>query len=109
MTTEDLTKKVFEFEGAIKELTSSTKSAHHRVDKLEGEIKDLRDLTVAVTKVADKVGEVSEKVDNIDKRTERLESEPAEDFKHYKRLIIGCIATTIIGAILGAILVLVIK
>ena len=35
---------------------------------------------------------------------ERLEKEPAEEFKHYKRLIIGCVITTIIGAVVGAIL-----
>ena len=37
-------------------------------------------------------------------RLERLEHEPTDEYKHYKRLIIGCIITTVIGTVLGAIL-----
>lgn len=49
-----------------------------------------------------------ERLEKQGERLEKLEHEPAEEFKHYKRLIIGCIITGIIGAILGAVLTLII-
>lgn len=109
MTNEELTKKVMEHEGILGKLGDKIGNAHKRIDDLSDEVKDLRDLTVAVTVVSDKVDVVVDKVESIDKRTKKLENEPAESFKYYKRLIIGCVITTMLGAIFGAILALIIK
>ena len=51
----------------------------------------------------------AKKVDSIDKRLAFVEQTPAEDMRYYKRLIIGCITTGIIGAILGAVAALILK
>lgn len=42
-------------------------------------------------------------------RLDRPEQVPADDYKHYKRSIITAIIGTLTGAVLGAILALVIK
>ena len=41
-------------------------------------------------------------------RLERLEQSPGEDYKYYKRLVIGCVITGIIGAVLGAVFAIII-
>lgn len=41
-------------------------------------------------------------------RLKKIEQEPADNYKHYKRLIIGCIITGIIGALIGAVITLII-
>ncbi len=109
MTNEDLTKKLIEHEGVIHELTDKIASSAHRLDRQETEIKDLRNLTLAVQRVGDKLEDVSDKVDSIDNRTQKLENEPAENFQYYKRLITGCTITTVLGAIIGALLTLAFK
>ena len=40
-------------------------------------------------------------------RLRKIEAEPLDDAKHYKRLAIGCIITTVIGGIIGALLTLI--
>ena len=64
----------------------------------------IKTLTVNMEYQVKETQKINEQQQKIDERLERIEHEPTEDYKHYKRLIIGCIITTVIGAVVGAIL-----
>ena len=85
------------------------KNIFHQIDELKVYVKDIHSLTSSVEKIAFQMDLTSKKVDKIDHRLEEIEREPGEDYKHYKRVIVGCVVTGIFGAILGALLALVIR
>lgn len=87
------------------------KSLKHRMNEREENDKTLLELTVSVKSLATNMEYTAKEQQKLTKeqqkqgeRLERLEHEPTEEYKHYKRLIIGCVITTVIGAIVGAIL-----
>lgn len=80
------------------------KSLKHRMDEREEKDKTLSDLTTSVRTLAVNMEYMAKEQQKQGERLERLEHEPTEEYKHYKRLIIGCIITTVIGTVLGAIL-----
>ena len=86
---------------------------YDNIDRSIGEIKtdvsDLKRLTTAVEVVALKTTAVNEKVDKIDTRLDKIETEPREDFRQLKRTVISCACTTVIGALIGAVLALIIN
>ncbi len=93
----------------VAKLEAQDKSIFHQLDEIKEDVKDIRRLTSAVEKIAEQTKNTSERVAGINNRLDVLERAPTEDYKHYKRLIIGGILTGTIGIILGAILALVIK
>ena len=104
MTTEEIAVK---FENHEQEI----KSLKHRMQKQEENYKifkemdtSIKTLTVNMEYQVKETQKINEQQQKIDERLERIEHEPTEDYKHYKRLIIGCIITTVIGAGVGAIL-----
>lgn len=90
-------------------LETEQKNVFHQLDELKAEVKDIHTLTTSVEKIAVQMDATSKKVDKIDSRLEEIEKEPADSFKHYKRVVIGCIITGLLGAVFGALLALVIK
>lgn len=80
------------------------KSLKHRMDELEEKDKTLSELTTSVRTLAVNMEYMAKEQQKQGERLERLEHEPTDEYKHYKRLIIGCIITTVIGTVLGAIL-----
>lgn len=80
------------------------KSLKHRMDEREEKDKTLSDLTTSVRTLAVNMEYMAKEQQKQGERLERLEHEPTDEYKHYKRLIIGCIITTVIGTVLGAIL-----
>lgn len=80
------------------------KSLKHRMDEQEGKDKTLTELTISVKTLATNMEYMAKEQQKQGERLERLEHEPADNYKHYKRLVIGCVLTTILGALLGAIL-----
>lgn len=80
------------------------KSLKHRMDEQEGKDKTLTELTISVKTLATNMEYMAKEQQKQGERLERLEHEPADNYKHYKRLVIGCVLTTIMGALLGAIL-----
>lgn len=81
------------------------KSLKHRMDEREEKDKTLSELTTSVRTLAVNMEYMAKEQQKQGERLERLEHEPTDEYKHYKRLIIGCIITTVIGTVLGAILV----
>lgn len=97
MTNEDIAVRLENHEQEIKSLK-------HRMDEQEGKDKTLTELTISVKTLATNMEYMAKEQQKQGERLERLEHEPADNYKHYKRLVIGCVLTTILGALLGAIL-----
>ena len=93
----------------ISTLEANERNIFHQLDEIKNDVRDIRRLTAAVEKVALQTENTAKKVYSIDKRLEYVERAPAEDMKYYKRAIIGCIATGIIGIILGAVATIILK
>lgn len=74
------------------------------MNKCEEQQTTLNKLVNSVDILAVNMKHMAEEQKKQGEHIEKLEKEPAEDFKHYKRLVIGCVITTIIGAVLGAVL-----
>lgn len=96
-------------EAKVAALETHMKDIDREIGEIKEDLKDLRGLTTAIERLAISVKTMSEKVDKIDTRLESVESEPGESFKHYKRVIIGCIITGVIGVIVGALLALIMR
>ena len=96
MTQEDIAVK---FENHEQEI----KSLKHRMNDCEDSQALLNKLINSVDKLAINMDYMNKELQVQGKRLEKLESAPAEEYQHYKRLIIGCIITGVVGAILGAI------
>lgn len=91
-------------------------SLKHRMKKCEEQTALLNRLVNSTDKLALNMEYMAkeqqkqgERLEKQGERLEKLEHEPAEDFKHYKRVVIGCIITGVLGALLGALLALVIQ
>ena len=80
------------------------KSLKHRIVKCEEQQGQLQKLVNSVDKLALNMEYMAKEQKAQGERLESLEHEPMEDFKHYKRLVIGCVITGVLSAVLGAIL-----
>jgi len=84
-------------------------SLKHRMNSCEENQKSMYDLIRSVDKLANAMENMAREQKEQGERLERLENAPADDFKYYKRLIVGCVITGIICAVLGAIFTLILK
>ena len=84
-------------------------SLKHRVKGCEENQKALAELIRSVDKLANSMENMVNEQKEQGERLERLENAPADDFKYYKRLVVGCLLTGVIGAVLGAVLALILK
>lgn len=83
----------------------SAKSAHHRIDGLEDEIKDIRGLTAAMARVDERVGGLDSDVKEIKADVKAITARPG---KHWDALTTAII-TTLAGGLVTAILALILK
>lgn len=86
--------------------THEIKSLKHRVDEVEKKQETIGSLAQSVNELAINMKYMVEEQKEQGQRLRRLESEPADSAKYYKRLIIGSICTTVLGAIIGALIAL---
>ena len=93
----------------LKELEVKYENMDRSINEVKNDVSDLKRLTTAVEVIALKTTAVNDKVDKIDIRLDKIEAEPGDDFRQLKRTIISCACTTAIGALIGAVLALVIK
>jgi len=89
----------------IIEAIQSVKSAHHRIDKMENDIGEIKELTIAVKEIAMETKANREDVNKMNERLETIEQKPAKNWDKVTTTIIG----TVVGAIAGAIIGLIIK
>lgn len=89
----------------IIENKDSCKSAHHRLDKLENGIGEIKELTIAVKEIAMETKANREDVNKMNERLESIEQKPQKKWES----VVDTIIKTIVGAIVGAIIALVLK
>ena len=80
------------------------KSLKHRMDKVEKSQEEIVELTKAVNELTINMKHMIEEIKEQGNRLEKMENEPVENAKYYKRTAIACVITTIIGAAIGAVL-----
>lgn len=93
----------------IIQLDSEVKSTKRRVSALEKQLVVTQDLTVSVNKLAVNMDNMCKEQVKQGERLDKMERAPLEDAKYYKRQIVSCIITTVVGAIVGAVLCLILK
>ncbi|MCI9366298.1 MAG: hypothetical protein HFJ54_07255 [Clostridia bacterium] len=72
----------------IIENKDSCKSAHHRIDKMENDIGEIKELTIAVKEIAMETKANREDVNKMNERLETIEQKPAKNWDNLKWLII---------------------
>lgn len=97
MTNEEIAVKFEDHEHEIKSLK-------HRVIKCEEQQSTLNKLVNSVDVLAVNMKHMADEQKRQCEHIEKLEKEPVEDYKHYKRLVIGCVITTVLGLIVGAVI-----
>lgn len=93
----------------IARLEANDSNIFHQLDEIKAEVKDIHKLTTAVEKIAVQTENTAKKVDAISSRLDSVERTPAEDLRHYRRVIATAVLTGIIGAVLGAFFALIIR
>lgn len=82
------------------------KSLKHRVEDVEKKQSEIGELTQSVNKLAINMGYMLDEQKEQGERLKKLETEPVDNAKYYKRTLITCIITTVVGGILGALIAL---
>ncbi|MVB11835.1 hypothetical protein CAFE_25630 [Caprobacter fermentans] len=85
------------------EALDSAKSAHHRIDGLEDEIKDIRGLTAAMARMDQKVDGLDSDVKEIKTDVKAITARPAQKWDWFTKAIITALATGLVAAILALI------
>jgi len=96
-------------EGEIASIKTHLKNLHKRVDSVEDINKNLNTLTTSVAVMATEMKGTNEKLDKLSTDVEELKEEDSNNYKYFKRQITSKVILTVTGAILGALLALIIK
>jgi len=86
-------------------ISESVKSAHKRIDDVEVEVKDLRDLTRAIAVTNTNVEGLQKDVGEIKVDVKNLSSIPAKRWE----TAVGVVITGVVGIVIGALMALIIK
>lgn len=100
----------------IAKLEENVKSNQHRLNEHDEKFKevykkleDTHELTYAIKEIATEVKLMREDVNKLDTRVGNIEKEPVENYKEVKKVVRDKIIVSIAGAIIGAIITLIIK
>lgn len=85
------------------------KSLKHRMSACEEQQIAINKLVNSVDRLALKMEYMAKELNRQGDQLTRFEQEPVNEYNHYKKVIIGCILTGLLSAILGAVLSVVIK
>ena len=88
-------------------LEANDRNIFHQLDEMKEEIKVMRELIVAVQRLADKQESNTALLQKVDKRLANIESAPLSYLKHYKRVAVAAVITGVVAAVLGAVLALI--
>lgn len=90
-----------------------SKSNTHRLDKLEPIVNEIHTMSVTMASMVEAlnntnkdVNSLGAKVDKMNSRVNAIEKMPADDFKTYKRTVLTAIISTITGAVVSGLLIL---
>lgn len=96
-------------EERITKLETITDINSKEIEKLNGKVDNITDLTIAVKEIATEVKIMREEVTKLTSRVDQIEKEPAEDYKEIKKNVVKQVITFIVGAILSGVAVFILK
>ena len=70
------------------EASQSAKSAHHRLDKIETDIGEIKELTIAVKEIAMETKATREDVNDMNSRLKDVENKPAKNWENLSKTIL---------------------
>lgn len=85
------------------------KSNTRRIEKLEKVVDVIHEMSRTMVKLVEQIKTTNESVQELKCKVDKMEREPAEAHKQFKKTIATSIATAVIGAIIGALLGLILK
>ena len=91
----------------LEEHTQKIGSLNHRMNDCEAQQKTINNLVNAVDKLAINMENMLKEQALQGKRISTLEQEPVNEFKYYKRIIASASISGVLGAIVGAVMALV--
>lgn len=90
-------------------LEANEKTIFRKLDEIRAAVNDIHELSASVKVIATETMNISQKVDKIDCRLSEVEKQPVAAYTHYKRLIVGCIITGVLGAVIVAVMAVILK
>ena len=90
-----------EYEEVIKRVEAEEHRQNKRLDKLEESLQTLTDLTVSVQKIAVSIESMQKELTKQGERLQKIEQEPAENWKKVVWLVIAALVGFGIHAVLG--------
>ena len=81
----------------------------HEIEELKPVVKEINTMSKTMVQLVEQSKQTNENVKDLKQKVDKIEKEPAENFKALKKAIWTSIVTGILGAIIGAVLALVIK
>lgn len=90
-----------ETEIRLARVEESTKSAHHRIDKLEAVQDEIRNLALSVNTLAGSVQRVCQDVSSIAGRVTNIESQPGKRWDQVVSVVLSALAGAAVGALIS--------
>lgn len=84
-------------------------SLKHRMNECEEQHKLMNKLVTSVDKLAMNMEQMFKEQQEQGNRLLKLEQAPADEFRYYKKQMVGKVINGIVGALLGAVLALIIR
>lgn len=81
----------------------------HEIEELKPVVKEINTMSKTMVQLVEQSKQTNENVKELKVKVEQIEKEPAENFKNLKKTILNSILTGTLGAIIGAILALILK
>lgn len=92
-----------EFIERLVETEQRSKSNSKRIDEIETEVKENRELTVAVKEIATEMKHMREEQNKMNERLKIIEEKPIKDYEETKKQVKGKVISFVTGIILTAI------
>lgn len=89
---------------AITEHETKIIAAEHRIKDLEEQSKNLQSLTISVNELAQSIKFQSKQLEEQSEKIDKIEQSKRDSWKYWVRLILGAVATGLVGYYLGFII-----
>lgn len=87
----------------VAHLEEREKSNTKRINEIETEVKENRELTIAVKEIATEIKHIREEQNKMNERLKIIEEKPIKDYEETKKQVKGKVISFITGIILTAI------
>lgn len=87
----------------VAHLEEREKSNTKRINEIEAEVKENRELTIAVKEIATEIKHIREEQNKMNERLKVIEEKPIKDYEETKKQVKGKVVSFITGIVLTAI------